>query len=115
MKAYRDQYATLFNDGEDVVLLAISAEPVEAQASWAKDEGFPFIFLSDPGSEVGRRYGAYSKGARVNNRNLFVVAPDGTIGYRQIPFREVDPKAYSELEEAVDTIADSHEVEAEGG
>ncbi len=58
MKAYRDQYATLFNGGEDVVLLAISADPVEAQASWAQDEGFPFTFLSDSGSAVGLRYGA---------------------------------------------------------
>jgi peroxiredoxin len=115
MKAYRDQYATLFNDGEDVVLLAISADPVEAQASWANDEGFPFIFLSDPGSEVGRRYGAFSQRSRINNRNLFVVAPDGTIGYRQIPFREVDPTAYTELEEAIDAIAGHHKREAEEG
>ena len=115
MKAYRDQYATLFNGGEDVVLLAISADSVEAQASWAQDEGFPFTFLSDPGSAVGRRYGAFSQGARVNNRNLFVVAPNGTIGYRQIPFREVDPTAYTELEEAVDAISGTRKHEAEEG
>jgi peroxiredoxin len=105
MKAYRDQYATLFNDGEDVVLLAISADPVDAQASWATDEGFPFTFLSDPGSVVGRLYGALSRSGRTNNRNLFVVGPDGTVKYRQIPFREVDPTAYTELEEAIDVIA----------
>ncbi|NNG15425.1 MAG: redoxin domain-containing protein [Gemmatimonadales bacterium] len=115
MKAYRDQYATLFNDGEDVVLLSISADPAEAQASWAKDEGFPFTFLSDPGGHVGRLYGALSRSGRTNNRNLFVVAPGGTIAYRQIPFREVDPTAYSELEEAVDAIAVSRDHEAEEG
>jgi peroxiredoxin len=105
MKAYRDQYATLFNDGEDVVLLAISNDPAETQASWAEDEGFPFTFLSDPGSAIGRRYGALSRSGRTNNRNLFVVGPDGTIAYRQIPFREVDPTAYNELEEAIDAMA----------
>jgi len=115
MKAYRDQYATLFNAGEDVVLLAISTDPVEAQLSWAQDEGFPFIFLSDPGSAVGRRYGALGRSGRINNRNLFVVAPDGTIGYRQIPFREVDPTAYTELEEAVDALTGTYTHEAEGG
>ena len=115
MKAYRDQYATLFNDGKDVVLLAISNDPADAQASWAEDEGFPFIFLSDPGSVVGRRYGAMSRNGSTNNRNLFLVAPDGTIGFRQIPFREVDPTAYTELEEAVDALSGSHTHEAEEG
>ncbi|HSM17232.1 MAG TPA: redoxin domain-containing protein [Gemmatimonadales bacterium] len=115
MKAYRDQYATLFNDGDEVVLLAISSDPAEAQASWAKDEGFPFTFLSDPGSAVGRLYGAMSPSGRTNNRNLFVIAPDGTIGYRQIPFREVDPTGYTELEKAIDKIAGSHEHQTEEG
>jgi peroxiredoxin len=98
-----------------VILLAISTDPVEAQASWAEDEGFPFTFLSDPGSVVGRRYGALSRGGRTNNRNLFVVAPDGTIGYRQIPFREVDPTAYTDLDVAIDTIAATHKQKAEEG
>ena len=113
MKAYRDQYATLFNDGNDVVLLAISADPAEAQASWAKDEAFPFTFLSDPGSRVGRQYGAISSSGRTNNRNLFVVGPDGRIRYRQIPFREVDPTAYRELGDAVDSIASARSLQAE--
>jgi len=105
MKAYRDQYATLFNGGDNVVLLAISTDSALAQASWAKDEGFPFTFLSDPGGRVGRLYGAVSSSGRTNNRNLFVVGPDGRIQYRQVPFREVDPTAYRELGEAVDAIA----------
>jgi thioredoxin-dependent peroxiredoxin len=37
MNAYRDQYATLFKDGRGVVLIAISADPDTALASWARD------------------------------------------------------------------------------
>lgn len=105
MDAYRDQYATLFNDGTDVVLLAVSTDSAEELAAWAKDADYPFTFLSDPGGVVGKAYGAHSALSGLDNRNLFVVTPDGTIGYRAIPFREVDPTAYTELGEAVDRIA----------
>jgi peroxiredoxin Q/BCP len=101
MQAYRDQYATLFRNGRDVVLLAISVDSDTALASWARDIELPFAMLSDPGSVVGKQYGAISTRAPVNNRNLFVVGPDGTIAYRATPFREIDPTAYTELGEAI--------------
>src|ERR1700692_3360499 len=59
MEAYRDQYATLFNNGRNVVVLGISVDPDTALASWARDEDFPVLFASDPGSRVGQLYGAY--------------------------------------------------------
>jgi peroxiredoxin len=105
MNAYRDQYATVFNGGEKVVLLAISADTPEALHSWASDSGYPFRFLSDPGGKVGQVYGACNARSNGDNRNLFVVAPDGKIAYRAIPFREVDPQAYKELEAAIDGLA----------
>jgi len=105
MNAYRDQYATLFHNGTDVVLLAVSTDAPEDLASWAKDADYPFVFLSDPGGAVGKAYGAYAAQYGLDNRNLFVVAPDGTIGYRAVPFREVDPTAYTALGAAVDSIA----------
>ena len=37
MTAYRDQYASLFNDGQNVVVLGISNDPVPELASWLKD------------------------------------------------------------------------------
>jgi hypothetical protein len=40
----------------------------------------------------------------VDNRNLFVVGPDGRIAYRATPFREVDPTAYTDLGAAIDRI-----------
>ncbi len=107
MNAYRDQYATVFNGGKDVVLLAISTDPPETLAAWAKEADYPFVFLSDPDGAVGKAYGAHSV-TGLNNRNLFVVAPDGTIGYRAIPFREVDPTAYTALGAAVDSLTAAH-------
>ena len=101
MQAYRDQYATLFKNGRNVVLLPISVDSDTALASWARDIELPFAMLSDPGSVVGKQYGALSTRGTSNNRNLFVVGPDGKIAYRATPFREIDPTAYSELGEAI--------------
>ena len=104
MDAYRDQYAQLFG-GKGVVLLAISTDSAAELASWAADRDYPFTFLSDIGGVVGRRFGAFSPAYGLDNRTLFVVGPDGKIAYRQAPFRDVDPKAYSELGKAVERTA----------
>jgi peroxiredoxin len=101
MHAYRDQYAQVFNSGQNVVLIAISTDTPEALASWAKDDQFQFLMASDTEAKVGRLYGALSTRGNSTNRNLFVVGPDGKIAYRAVPFREVDPTAYTELAEAV--------------
>ena len=105
MNAYRDQYAKLFKNGRGVVLIAISADPDTALASWARDSEYPFLFLSDGGTMVGKRYGALAGEPGMTNRNLFVVGPDGRIAYRATPFREVDPTAYTELGAAVEKLA----------
>ncbi|MFQ6045950.1 MAG: redoxin domain-containing protein [Gemmatimonadales bacterium] len=105
MHAYRDQYATLFNDGQDVILIAISADPVEDLYSWARDDQFQFLMASDSGAAVGEMYGALASRPGITNRNLFVVGPDGKIAYRAVPFREIDPTAYDELGEAIGRIA----------
>lgn len=99
MNAYRDQYAQLFK--KNVVLMAISADPDTALASWARDSEFPFLFASDTGAVVGKRYGALASRPNLTNRNLFVVGPDGRIAYRATPFREIDPTAYTELGAAI--------------
>jgi len=101
MNAYRDQYATLFKDGRGVVLIAISADPDTALASWARDSEYPFLFASDSATAVGRRYGALAGKPGLTNRNLFVVGPDGRITYRATPFREIDPSAYKALAAAI--------------
>ncbi len=101
MNAYRDQYAQLFKDGRNIVLIGISADPDTALASWARDAEFPFLFAADSGSVVGKMYGAFSVRGNLDNRNLFVVGPDGKIAYRATPFREIDPTAYTELGAAI--------------
>src|SRR5690606_37213976 len=58
MHAYRDQYARIFKDGQDVVLIAISADPIEELAAWARDDQFQFLMASDEGTEVAWQYGA---------------------------------------------------------
>jgi thioredoxin-dependent peroxiredoxin len=104
MDAYRDQYATLFKNGRNVVLIAISADPDTALASWARDSEFPFLFASDTGTAVARRYGALADRPGMTNRSLFVVGPDRRIAYRATPFQEVDPKAYKDLGAAIEKL-----------
>ena len=105
MHAYRDQYAKLFRDGQNVVLIAVSTDPVDTLAAWARDDQFQFLFASDTGSVVGKAYGAFAAKYRLDNRNLFVVGPNGKIVHREIPFREIDPGSYTELGAALDSVA----------
>ncbi len=107
MNAYRDQYAQLFRNGRDIVLVAVSTDTPEALASWASDEEYPFLFGSDAGARVGRQYGAFIQrpSGPLDNRTLFVIDPDGTIAYVAAPFREIDPTAYEELGVAIDRVA----------
>jgi len=101
MDAYRDQYATLFMNGEKVRLLAVSTDPIDALASWARDADYPFTFLSDTDGAVGKAFGVFEPKYKADNRTLFVVAPGGKISYVMAPFREIDPTAYTELATAI--------------
>ena len=102
MHAYRDQYAQIFNAGQDVVLIGISGDPVEDQASWMKDDQFQFLMASDAEGVAAKAYGSYnSERERVSSRNAFVIGPDGRIAWRATPFREVDPTAYEEMAAAI--------------
>ena len=112
MHAYRDQYAQIFNLGQDVVLIAISADSIEELAAWARDDDFPFLMASDAGLEAAEKFGAvFERGdRRGTNRSLFVIGPGGRIVHTAVPFREVDPTAYRELEQVIDRVT----AEAEG-
>src|SRR6266513_2749897 len=76
----------------------------DALASWAKDDEFPFLFASDSGGVLGKTYGAHNPKFGLDNRNLFVVGPDGKIAYKMAPFREIDPQSYKDLAGAIDRI-----------
>jgi peroxiredoxin Q/BCP len=101
MEAYRDQYAKLFNNGKDVVVIALSVDPDTALASWARDESFPVLFASDSGGVIGKRYGVFNDKYKLDSRVVFVIGPDGKVAYRAMPFRELAAPAYTELGEAV--------------
>ena len=105
MHAYRDQYAQIFKNGQNVILIGISADPVDTLAAWMRDDQMQFLMASDKDLSIGKQYGALSPRGPMTNRNLFIVGPDGKIVYRSIPFREIDPTAYTELTGAVEKVA----------
>lgn len=107
MRAYRDQYASVFNGGRNVVVLGISNDSPAELGSWLRDEDFPFVFASDAAND-GATYTAFGGGLRDNNmadaRTVIVVGPDGRIAGVIPQFRQVDPMAYDELAEIVDRV-----------
>jgi peroxiredoxin len=105
MEAYRDQYATLFNNGRKVVVIGISVDADTTLASWARDADFPLVFASDTAGRVGSAYGAYVEANKMDNRSLFVIAPDGKIAYKTPNFRVLAAEAYTELADIVDKLS----------
>ena len=105
MTNYRDQYATLFNGGRGVQVIAISTDPDTALASWAKEANFPVLFASDSKGDVGKLYSAYREKQKVDDRLLFVVGPDGKITYTAKPFKAFVAESYAELGAAVKKAA----------
>ena len=107
MRAYRDQYASLFKDGRNVVLIGISNDSPEELGAWLKDEDFPFLFASDAGNS-GDTYVAYGGGKRENDmvdaRSVIVLGPDGRIAGVIPQFNQVDPVAYEELAGYIDAV-----------
>ena len=107
MRAYRDQYASLFNAGQNVVVMGISNDSAEELGSWLHDEDFPFVFASDAAND-GATYAAFGGGLRDNNmvdsRAVIVVGPDGRIAHVIEAFNQNDPMAYEELGEIVDRV-----------
>ena len=106
MEAYRDQYATLFNGGRNVVVLAVSTDADTTLASWAREADFPMLFASDTAGAVGALYGAWDTSRnRLSDRALYVIGPDGRIAHVMRPFNQLSARAYEELAAAVDSLA----------
>jgi peroxiredoxin Q/BCP len=105
LETYRDQYATLFNGGRKVALVAVSADADTTLAQWAKDADFPFVLASDADGKMGTSYGAWIEKNRVDNRFLFVVGPDGRIAYTAKPFKVMAQDSYTDLAAAIDKLA----------
>jgi peroxiredoxin len=105
MEAYRDQYATIFNNGREIVLVGISADADTTLAAWARESSFPMLFASDTSGYVGTLYGAFDPARRIDDRSLYVIDPEGRVAYTARPFRALSAASYKELEEALDRIA----------
>lgn len=101
MEAYRDQYATIFKNGQGVKVLAISTDDVTTLADWAKEKDFPVTFVSDRDAVVGRLYDVKVPAVNLNRRVVFVIGPDGKVAHIMRPFRELSADAYTELGAAV--------------
>jgi peroxiredoxin len=99
MEAYRDQYATLFNNGRKVLVVGISVDADTVQADWARESDFPILFASDPDQRVAKLYG--SADGKYDTRNVFVIGPDGRIAARILHFNVLSGKAYTDLGAAV--------------
>jgi peroxiredoxin len=111
MEAYRDQYATLFNGGQDVVLMAISMDADTTLVNWAREADFPFLFVSDTGGTIGKLYGAHDEQRNTDNRSLIVIGPDGRIAHEMRPFRQMAQGAYDELAQVIDRLSPPRERE----
>src|SRR5688572_21430692 len=107
MEAYRDQYATLFNGGKDVVVVGVSVDADTTLAAWARESDFPMLFASDVSGEAGRSYGTYDAARKVDTRNLFVIGPDGRIAHVMMSFKVMSPDSYTELAAAVDKLSEA--------
>src|SRR5213595_2337861 len=101
MAAYRDQYATLFNNGKRIVVLGVSTDPDTTLAAWARESSYPGLYASDSGQVAGKLYGSVLR-PNLDARNLFVIGPDGRIVHRMINFNVLSQDAYTELDKAVD-------------
>jgi len=108
-EAYRDQYATIFNDGKGVVAVSISSDGVDELASWARDANFPVLFASDTTGEIAEKYATTGTGIgpmkKFYKRVVFVVGTDGRIAHVIRPFSALSQDAYAQLDSAIDVAA----------
>ena len=105
MQAYRDQYARVFKDGQNVVLIGISNDSAEDLASWARDDDFQFLLGSDPtGAGFSAMGGIARDNGGVGARTVIVVGPDGRIAEVIPSFNQVDPQAYDQLAAAIERV-----------
>jgi len=110
MTAYRDQYASLFNEGRNVVMIGITQDDAESLHGWLAEMQSPFVFASD-GANGAQTYAAYGGNLRdedgtpnIDARTVVVVDPEGRVSGVIPQFNQVDPAAYEELAALIDAV-----------
>jgi peroxiredoxin Q/BCP len=101
MQTFGEQYDSLF--GPDVTLVGISADSLTTHSRFASSLKLPFRLLSDPDQRVSKQY-ASKDGRGYNRRTVYVIGPDGRVKYRNMKFNALDPRSYSELRAAVQSV-----------
>ena len=96
MEAYRDQYATIFNKGQNVVVMGISVDPDTTLANWARQSGFPILFVSDTSTTISRAYKTFNEQSKLDRRDVYVIGPDGKISFK-MAFRPLVQTDYDTL------------------
>jgi peroxiredoxin Q/BCP len=101
LQTFAEQYDSLF--GPEVTLVGISADSLSTHSRFAASLNLPFRLLSDPAQRVSKQYSSKDSGG-YNRRTVYVIGPDGRVKYRDMKFNPLDPKAYSELRDAVKAV-----------
>jgi peroxiredoxin Q/BCP len=57
--AIRDVYPSI--EGEDIAVIGISPDPLEALVKFREKHNLPFVLLSDPDHQVAEAYGAWGE------------------------------------------------------
>ena len=104
MEAYRDQYATLFNNGRGVVVLGISVDPDTTLINWFRELETPLMVMGDTDAKVSRMYQAHNETRKTNARHLYVIDGTGKVTYKALPFRVTVQDAYTELDAEIDKL-----------
>ena len=104
MQTFGEQYDSLF--GPEVTLVGISTDSVTTHSRFASSLKLPFKLLSDPDQRVAKQY-ASKDGGGYNRRTVYVIGPDGRVKYRNMKFNALDPRSYSELRAAVQSVRGS--------
>ena len=81
MEAYRDQYATLFNNGRGVVVLGISLDPDTTLVNWFRELGTPIMVMGDGDKKVATLYQSLNAAGTANQRHLYVIDKTGKFVY----------------------------------
>ena len=105
MEAYRDQYATLFNNGRGVVVLGISLDPDTTLINWFREIDTPIMVMGDADTKVATLYQSLNAAGTANARHLYVIDKTGKVSYKTLPFPEMAAHAYTELEAEIDKLS----------